>query len=469
MKFKIAAAAIAMTAVIAGSFFMVRSSGKEAITASDNSTTTDWRVPQLEASGISIPESTQTSSLATDAETSDMTSTSSTDKTSQDTSKSNTSLQPGSPTTTRPSSTDTKTTTGNTTRPNQTTDKTVTTTRPTSSNPTTRPPLPTPINQTDGGPVKAPQCGAYWGAYVNSPSRTGGSSAPDKLRALQIVENKSGRTFDLDHQFYRWDDFLGTGSSSYHIDNYIKPTINQGRIPFISWKPVMKNNDNISWASIANGSRDNVIREKARKVKSIGSPVILVFGHEADSRIGAFQPGKTEGGHVKTDAGSAQDFANAYRHVHNVFRAEGVTNVSWAWVMTRAPFTATGERAADNLYPGNEYVDIVGIDPYNFFHGGRNWAEMDDLMQGFTNWNETRKTNKPWMIAEWGSVEDPNQTGRKAQWLRNAADYFESEPRLKYITHFDSYPEYNWKIDTSPSSEAAWREISNRPYFKQAC
>ncbi len=310
-------------------------------------------------------------------------------------------------------------------------------------------------------PPQSPSCGAYWGAYVNSPQRTGGYNATDKLQAISYVESQMGRTFDIDHQFYRWDDFVTT----YNINNYIKPSIAQGRKPFLSWKPVFKNNTNIAWASIAGGDHDVLIREKAQQVKSIGSPVILVFGHEADSRIGPFQPGQTESGHVKTDAGSAADFVAAYRHVHTVFAQEGVTNVDWAWIMTRAPFEPNaGARAANLLYPGDSYVDIVGLDPYNFFHGG-NWREMQTLMSGFTSWATANNINKPWMLAEWGSVEDPNQAGRKAQWLRNAADYFESEPRIKYLIHFDSFPEYNWRFDSSPSSAAAWADISNRSYF----
>lgn len=321
------------------------------------------------------------------------------------------------------------------------------------------------VSVSSGGPVAVPECGAYWGAYVNANIRTGRNSAPARLEALQTVEQDLDRTFDLDHHFYRWDNLL----SDFSTENHVKKSIEAGRTQFLSWKPVYEDGTNIAWASIADGEHDELIREKAGRVAALDEPVMMVFGHEANGRVGEFEPGRhTGGGHINTKAGSAEDFVAAWQHIHDLFAEQDVSNVSWVWIMTRGPFEGEANQA-DQLYPGDAYVDWVGLDPYNFFHNQQNWREMEDLMTGFTGWVETRDIDKPWLLGEWGTVEDPSQDGRKAEWLRNAADYFESESRLKAIVHFDSSPKNNWLYDSSESSRQSFIEISNRPYFNQQC
>ncbi len=325
-------------------------------------------------------------------------------------------------------------------------------------------PAATPKPVQASGPVPVPACGAYWGSYVNSRIHGGGNDASARLRAINNVEGQIGRTFDIDHQFYRWDDF----ATDHNVENYITKTIEQGRIPFLSWKPVNRDNSNVSWKSISNGQFDNMIRKNAATVKSLGVPVMMVFDHEANGRVGGYSADKSATSHVTTKSGSEAEFVAAWRHVHNVFAQEGVTNVSWAWVMTRTPF-AGDATFADRMYPGDAYVDWVGLDPYNFFHGGKTWRDLDELMGGFTNWVDTRGIDKPWILGEWGSVEDPNNPGRKGQWYNNAANYIKSEPRLKALVHFESSPTYNWRFDSSSSSKAAFIAAGNQSYFEQSC
>lgn len=314
------------------------------------------------------------------------------------------------------------------------------------------------------GSVPLPKCGTYWGIYVNPRLHGGGSNWQAKLKAIRKVEGQIGRSFDIDHQFYRWDDF----ANSYNLNNYVKVSAQQGRIPFLSWKPVYKDGRNISWKSIADGRHDDLIHQKAKNIKSLSLPVFVTFDHEANSRVGKFVVGNTGTGHITSDAGSEAEYVAAWRHIHNIFEQQGATNVSWVWLMSRAPFRGDAS-FADRLYPGGEYVDWVGLDPYNFYHDSRKWNNLSTLMGDYTKWIESRNINKPWMLGEWGSVEDAKVPGRKAQWYSNAATYIESESRLKAVVHFESKPDYDWRYDSSPSSKSSFIKISNRRHFKQSC
>ncbi|WP_217631238.1 glycosyl hydrolase [Modestobacter sp. DSM 44400] len=57
------------------------------------------------------------------------------------------------------------------------------------------------------------------------------------------------------------------------------------------------------------------------------------------------------------------EFVLAWRHVHDRFTALGVTNVAWTW----APNAVyTGGAPLAPLYPGDAYVDAVGLSNYNW-------------------------------------------------------------------------------------------------------
>jgi mannan endo-1,4-beta-mannosidase len=62
-------------------------------------------------------------------------------------------------------------------------------------------------------------------------------------------------------------------------------------------------------------------------------------------------------------------FVAAWRHVHDLFVQNGATNVVWVWCpnATDVPnATSAPWNHWTNYYPGDTYVDWVGIDGYNW-------------------------------------------------------------------------------------------------------
>ena len=113
----------------------------------------------------------------------------------------------------------------------------------------------------------------------------------------------------------------------------------------------------ISMAQVASGVYDSDIRSYAEQVKAFRCDVVLSFGHEMN---GWWYPW----GLPDTPP---EVFKAAWRHFHDVFAAAGVRNVIWSWDPThqysqyRPGRTAT---PACEWYPGNKYVDWIGIDGY---------------------------------------------------------------------------------------------------------
>ena len=82
--------------------------------------------------------------------------------------------------------------------------------------------------------------GAYLGTWV---APRGAESREDAIRR---VEGQIGRTFAIDHQYYKWDSAFPTSHEAW--------TVAQGRLPFLNWKAQRTNGAVVPWSSIASGA-----------------------------------------------------------------------------------------------------------------------------------------------------------------------------------------------------------------------
>ena len=121
-------------------------------------------------------------------------------------------------------------------------------------------------------------------------------------------------------------------------------------------------------------------------------------------------------------ARSPAKFIAAWKRIHRIFDRAGVKNVSWVWCPNAWGF-ATGE--AQKYYPGDEYVDWICANGYNWAPGrdGDQWRSFEWIFQHFYDWAAGR--GKPLMIGEFGAQE--RKPGEKAEWIREAAQTLEDE------------------------------------------
>jgi hypothetical protein len=274
-----------------------------------------------------------------------------------------------------------------------------------------------------------------------------------RQQAIGLPEQLVGRRFDLDREFYLWDaSFPG---------EYDRWSASQGRTLVLSWSAKKLDGTPILWRTIAAGSLDAaVIIPKARALKAFGKKVFLAFDHEPEARI-------------KTN-GTPTEFVAAWRHVVDVFRREGVTNVTWTWILEDISFW-TG--ASSKYFPGDTYIDWIGVDGYNWYDcrsreiaPWRSWSAIFGSARAFGAAHPT----KPIMVAEFGSVEDAVTPGRKGAWISDARQtlkrrewsqvqaviYYNRDARM-----LDSGARCDWTITTSPSSEQAFATMAQDSYF----
>ena len=177
----------------------------------------------------------------------------------------------------------------------------------------------------------------------------------------------------------QWTDPIPTAYDSW--------TVSQGRIPFLNWKAPG------SWSRVSSGAEDAWIAARADAFRAFGSPVYLSFHHEPENDVGSY--------------GTPAEFAAAFRHVVDIFRSRGVTNVAFVWTMMSWSFDSRSGEPLDEFYPGDAYVDFVGTDGYNWYPGrsGSNWSSFEQVL--IPSRSFALAHGKPWIVVETGVQEDP--------------------------------------------------------------
>ena len=205
----------------------------------------------------------------------------------------------------------------------------------------------------------------------------------------------------------------------------------------------------MSDASITNGSQDAWIKTEADGVKALSQTVFLRFDWEMNGNWFAW-----DGAHN----GGPAAYVAMWRHVHDVFVAEGATNVAWVWTPSAQSLPDTPDNAMTAYYPGDDYVDWAGEDDYNYGgtagHSG-GWNDFTSQMQPLYNNFASRK---PIMIGEMSSV-DGVAGHDKGQWITTMAAQVKADyPDVQALVWFDTkYTDGDWRFDTSSNSLEAFR------------
>jgi hypothetical protein len=204
-----------------------------------------------------------------------------------------------------------------------------------------------------------------------------------------------------------------------------------------------------SLASIADGSHDAYIDTFARSVKAHPHRVVIRFMHEMN---GFWYPWASENG-----TATPRQYVRAWRHVHDRFSRLGVANVRWMWA-PNAVYPGAGPLR--DLYPGDAYVDRVGISNYNW--GDRRHDGRRTRWQGFRSLFEPtigtlrRFTDKPVWVAETGST---NSGGRKAAWITGMFSQLQDMREISGVMWFDIRDDQHradWRIETEADAVKAW-------------
>src|SRR5581483_2417544 len=113
-------------------------------------------------------------------------------------------------------------------------------------------------------------------------------------------------------------------------------------------------------------------------------------------------------------------------------------------------------------YPGDAYVDWVGIDGYNW-GTSQSWSSWQSLADIVGPVYRDYAAKKPIMVAETASAE---AGGDKAAWIQAAASSLARDfPAVRAFLWFEVSKETDWRVESSTSALAAFRTLAQSAYF----
>jgi beta-mannanase len=229
---------------------------------------------------------------------------------------------------------------------------------------------------------------------------------------------------------------------------------------------------------ITDGLYDEYIASWAAGMVKFGKPALLRFGHEMNGDWYAWS-GIKNGGAVMDGFGDPnladgpERFVAAYRYIHDSFKQYGADNVLWVWC-PNAPFESMESSLGDwnnaaAYYPGDEYVDWLCFDGYNFgassFGSSFNskWVSFDEIFKSSYIELQAINSDKPIIIGEFSSTEEG---GDKAAWITDTFNKIENEyPQIRAIIWFHISKETDWRINSTDTALDAFRNAVKSDYW----
>jgi len=306
-------------------------------------------------------------------------------------------------------------------------------------------PEPAPAPQPSSGPI-------YWGATIGS--HLTGNQAPWDMNAVTKFEDGVHKKASM-VQFFQPFANCNPGCSFYKFPTSPMESIRlHGSIPVLSWSsqsiPSTKVEPDFQLSDVISGRYDSYIREFATQAKAWNHPFFLRFNWEMNGNWFPWHEG--------VNGNQAGESAKAWRHVHDIFTAVGVTNATWVWCPN---VEYSGSTSLASLYPGDAYVDWTGLDGYNW---GTNpskpdkWKSFEQVYKPtYRKIVETIAPGKPMMIGEVASSE---YGGSKAAWIKDMLAKLPTDyPQIRALLWFDKFDSnMDWPIETSGSATAGFGE-----------
>ncbi|WFE62169.1 glycosyl hydrolase [Micromonospora sp. WMMD714] len=267
----------------------------------------------------------------------------------------------------------------------------------------------------DVRPLTRP-AGRYLGVALNG--------APQDMSRVDRFADLVGRKPNIVTIYESFDDEFAAAE--------VRKVHRYGALPIVRWEPFT-----VKLKDIAAGRHDPYLVEFAVAVRRLNLPVALTVAHEMNGHWYSW------GAHDNR----ARDFVAAWRHIHAVFAQADATNVIWAWTPNVVNPVPSVKLAP--LYPGDAYVDWVGIDGYFTRRGEQTF----DGLFGPTITQVRRFTDRPLLIVETGS--EPGAMRRRA--VDELFTAIRKRSDLLGFVYFNQKGSGDWVIDSDRPALAAYR------------
>jgi hypothetical protein len=236
----------------------------------------------------------------------------------------------------------------------------------------------------------------------------------------------------------------------------------------LTWMPIanppnspgcnLMENGRTNLDAIANGSCDAYIDRFALHLKNwaqrYGDVFLIRFAHEMNI---------TDSEWWANDPAQPGRYIAAFRRVHDRFVLQGATQqyAQFVWSPNYRSNPWVVWNSISNYYPGDAYVDWIGLSGYNWYSAPGHtapWWTFSDLYDSPNQADPWQKNNgvkvgvlrylmchyaKPIILTEIGSVEGPGGTQTKANWIADTYSKLQDFPYVRAITWYNDFAYHN--------------------------
>ncbi|WP_204260547.1 glycosyl hydrolase [Bacillus sp. 22-7] len=247
-----------------------------------------------------------------------------------------------------------------------------------------------------------PRSGIYLGGYVLQDEYINTS--------MNTFNKLTGKT----HASY----FRYVGYGKPFPKEWAEEVIAAGGFPQVAWEP---NN------GLEEVKDDEYLRQFAKDAGELKVPILLRYASEMNGTWTFY-------------SGHSEQYIEKWKLVHDVMEREA-PNVMMLWNVFTMP-----ESTIDEFYPGDEYVDYVGVNIYNvFYHNDKieERSDFEDPLRLLDYVYNTYSHKKPIVIGEYGATNYTVTDGKHhdefaVEKITRIYKYLpELYPRVKYIYYFD--------------------------------
>ena len=297
------------------------------------------------------------------------------------------------------------------------------------------------------------------------------------FETIQRMEEWQGASYPVQNLFVPWN--ADEGHMDWLFEHVLPKIQDAGRVPLVTWEPftpgaeaasvdtrtrvergsyevhlgtLADTTPNDIGRRIADGEYDRYIDRWAGRLRDwLAGPdgaggtaddrrAYIRLAHEMNGDWYPWSP--------TVGDGDASSYVDMWRHVHRRFEANGIgpEHVQWMWCVNAED---VGSYTAEELYPGDEYVDWCSVDGYQWGES-QNWSDWrtpEDVF-GEMLGRVRNLADKPLCVAETASgskTRSGHDPERKDEWIREAFEFFDREG-IEMWCWFNEDKETDWAM-----------------------
>jgi len=227
-----------------------------------------------------------------------------------------------------------------------------------------------------------------------------------------------------------------------------------GALPVLTWEPMFidpeKGEQMIPAERITSGKYDLYLEKIARECRQFGTLMLIRFAHEMN--LAHYHWGAAP---EVFGPDSPARYRAMYRYVVAKFRAQRADNVRWVFCPNSDSVPAEQWNSIAAYYPGEDVVDVVGLDGYNWgttqtkaANGwDSQWRTFESIFSASLAELKQVAPGKPVGVFETSSAY---LGGNKEEWVTSALDSARSLG-LGALVWFQVNKEIDWRLQTQVS------------------